>query len=136
MALGPVDRETQFWWCGTTTRKVMFSSGFVWVLCCTTVPILIFPQFRSAEDATAAMAFDGIIFINGPLEIRQPKDYGGPEPIGPSTRVPGIISTNVPDSIHKIFVGALSTYLNEEQVMELLNSLGELVVHSHQGTAG
>ena len=87
---------------------------------------LTLPQFRSAEDATAAMAFDGIIFINGPLKIRRPKDYGGPEFIGPSTHVPGIVSTNVPDSINKIFVGALPAYLNEEQVMELLKSFGEL----------
>lgn len=89
-------------------------------------PHLNIPQFRSAEDATAAMAFDGIIFINGPLKIRRPKDYGGSESIGPSTHVPGIVSTNVPDSINKIFVGALPAYLNEEQVMELLKSFGEL----------
>jgi len=85
-----------------------------------------FVEFRSAEDATAAMAFDGIIFINGPLKIRRPKDYGGSESIGPSTHVPGIVSTNVPDSINKIFVGALPMYLNEEQVMELLKSFGDL----------
>lgn len=85
-----------------------------------------FVEFRSAEDATAAMAFDGIIFINGPLKIRRPKDYGGIESVGPSTHVPGIVSTNVPDSINKIFVGALPAYLNEEQVMELLKSFGEL----------
>ena len=72
------------------------------------------------------MAFDGIIFINGPLKIRRPKDYGGTESVGPSTHVPGVVSTNVPDSINKIFVGALPAYLNEEQVMELLKSFGEL----------
>ncbi|KAL4242435.1 Splicing factor U2AF subunit [Abortiporus biennis] len=85
-----------------------------------------FVEFRSAEDATAAMAFDGIIFINGPLKIRRPKDYGGPDSIGPSMHVPGVVSTNVPDSINKIFVGGLPMYLNEEQVMELLKSFGDL----------
>jgi splicing factor U2AF 65 kDa subunit len=83
-------------------------------------------QFRSAEDATAAMAFDGIIFINGPLKIRRPKDYGGIDMSAPSVHVPGVVSTNVPDSINKVFVGGLPTYLNEEQVMELLKSFGEL----------
>lgn len=84
-------------------------------------------QFRSAEDATAAMAFDGIIFINGPLKIRRPKDYGGVEITAPpSIHVPGVVSTNVPDSINKVFVGGLPTYLNEEQVQELLKSFGEL----------
>ncbi|KZP16641.1 hypothetical protein FIBSPDRAFT_57229 [Athelia psychrophila] len=86
-----------------------------------------FVEFRSAEDATAAMAFDGIIFINGPLKIRRPKDYGGIEmPGSPGVHVPGVVSTNVPDSINKIFVGGLPTYLSEEQVMELLKSFGEL----------
>jgi hypothetical protein len=73
------------------------------------------------------MAFDGIIFINGPLKIRRPKDYGGENIQGsPGVHVPGIVSTNVPDSINKIFVGGLPAYLNEEQVMELLKSFGEL----------
>lgn len=84
------------------------------------------PKFRSAEDATAAMAFDGIIFINGPLKIRRPKDYGGIDMSQPSVHVPGVVSTNVPDSINKIFVGGLPTYLNEGQVMELLQSFGDL----------
>lgn len=89
--------------------------------------VLINLQFRSAEDATAAMAFDGIIFINGPLKIRRPKDYGGGVEMGsPGVHVPGVVSTNVPDSINKVFVGGLPTYLNEENVMELLKSFGEL----------
>lgn len=73
------------------------------------------------------MAFDGIIFQGGPLKIRRPKDYAGPDPVAPSgIHVPGVVSTNVPDSINKIFVGGLPTYLNDEQVMELLKSFGEL----------
>ncbi|EMD38847.1 hypothetical protein CERSUDRAFT_81656 [Gelatoporia subvermispora B] len=85
-----------------------------------------FVEFRSAEDATAAMAFDGIIFLNGPLKIRRPKDYGGPDVLAPMMHVPGVVSTNVPDSANKVFVGGLPMYLNEEQVMELLKSFGEL----------
>lgn len=73
------------------------------------------------------MAFDGIIFINGPLKIRRPKDYGGMDlSASPGVHVPGVVSTNVPDTINKVFVGGLPTYLNEEQVMELLKSFGEL----------
>ncbi|KDR65723.1 hypothetical protein GALMADRAFT_232885 [Galerina marginata CBS 339.88] len=85
-----------------------------------------FVEFRSAEDATAAMALDGIIFINGPLKIRRPKDYGGIDMSSPGVHVPGVVSTNVPDSINKVFVGGLPTYLNEENVMELLKSFGDL----------
>jgi hypothetical protein len=43
-----------------------------------------------------------------------------------SFHVPGVVSTNVPDSANKVFVGGLPSYLNEEQVMELLKSFGEL----------
>ena len=71
------------------------------------------------------MAFDGIIFINGPLKIRRPKDYGGME-MGAPYHVAGAVSTNVPDSEHKIFIGGLPAYINEEQVMDLLKSFGEL----------
>ncbi|KAF8523006.1 hypothetical protein JB92DRAFT_3087536 [Gautieria morchelliformis] len=86
-----------------------------------------FVEFRSAEDATAAIAFDGIMFLSVPLKIRRPKDYAGTDLSAPaSMHVPGVVSTNVPDSINKIFVGGLPTYLNEEQVMELLKSFGEL----------
>ena len=73
------------------------------------------------------MAFDGIMFLNGPLKIRRPKDYGGMEmPASAGFHVPGVVSTNVPDSANKVFVGGLPSYLNEEQVMELLKSFGEL----------
>ena len=73
------------------------------------------------------MLLDGMIFINGPLKIRRPKDYGGMDLSGPTgAHVPGVVSTNVPDSINKIFVGGLPTYLNEEQVQELLTTFGEL----------
>ncbi|KAG8932722.1 hypothetical protein FRC02_000686 [Tulasnella sp. 418] len=85
-----------------------------------------FVEFRSAEDATAAMNFDGIIFQSGPLKIRRPKDYAGPDLTPSGVHVPGVVSTIVPDSPNKIFVGGLPTYLNDEQVMELLKSFGEL----------
>ena len=65
------------------------------------------------------MAFDGIIFIDGPLKIRRPRDYGGPEMIQAIVHIPGVVSTNVPDSINKVFVGGLLAYLQEEQVQEL-----------------
>jgi len=85
-----------------------------------------FVEFRNAEDATAAMAFDGIIFQSGPLKIRRPKDYAGPDVAPSGVHVPGVVSTIVPDSVNKIFVGGLPTYLNDEQVMELLKSFGDL----------
>ena len=83
-------------------------------------------KWQSADDAPATMAFYNIIVVNRPLKVRWPKDYGGPEFVGPGTRIPAIISANVPDSIHRTFIKALPTRPNEERVMEPLENLGEL----------
>lgn len=72
------------------------------------------------------MAFDGIIFQGSPLKIRRPKEYAGPDQPAVSTHIPGVVSTTVPDTPNKIYIGSLPTYLNDEQVMELLKSFGEL----------
>ncbi|EDO48329.1 predicted protein [Nematostella vectensis] len=87
-----------------------------------------FIELRSVEETTQAMAFDGIILQGQALKIRRPKDY---QPIpgmseNASVHVPGVVSTVVPDSPHKIFIGGLPNYLNEDQVKELLSSFGEL----------
>ncbi|CAO1629798.1 unnamed protein product [Parajaminaea phylloscopi] len=86
-----------------------------------------FVEFRCPEEATNAMSFDGVIFQNQALKIRRPKDYVGPD-VGPPPQlhVPGVISTNVPDGPNKIYVGGLPTYLNEDQVVELLKAFGEV----------
>ncbi|KAM0745828.1 hypothetical protein T439DRAFT_350972 [Meredithblackwellia eburnea MCA 4105] len=85
-----------------------------------------FVEFRNGEEASNALGFDGIIYQNSALKIRRPKDYVGPDADGSGTYVPGVVSTNVPDTVNKIFIGGLPSYLNDDQVMELLKSFGEL----------
>ncbi|XP_074647734.1 splicing factor U2AF 50 kDa subunit-like [Tubulanus polymorphus] len=87
-----------------------------------------FLEFRSVDETTQAMAFDGINFQGQSLKIRRPRDY---QPLPgmaeqPSVAVPGVVSTVVPDSQFKIFIGGLPNYLNEDQVKELLMSFGPL----------
>jgi RNA recognition motif. (a.k.a. RRM, RBD, or RNP domain) len=82
-----------------------------------------FVEFRSAEDATAGMQLDGTVFLDGPLRVRRPHDYAGPETL---TSYNTMLPSTVPDSENKIFVGGLPPYLNEDQVVELLKSFGEL----------
>ncbi|KAL1116012.1 hypothetical protein AAG570_005507, partial [Ranatra chinensis] len=91
-----------------------------------------FLEFRSIDETTQAMAFDGINFKGQSLKIRRPHDYQ-PTPgiadgsaLNVSLCVAGVISTVVPDSPHKIFIGGLPNYLNEDQVKELLMSFGQL----------
>ncbi|ESO05012.1 hypothetical protein HELRODRAFT_185543 [Helobdella robusta] len=91
-----------------------------------------FLEFRSAEECTQAMAFDGIIFQGQSLKIRRPRDY---QPLpglteNPSVNVTGqlvgVVSTLVGDTPYKIFIACLPNYLNDDQVKELLTSFGPL----------
>ncbi|ODQ52312.1 hypothetical protein SAICODRAFT_93771 [Saitoella complicata NRRL Y-17804] len=86
-----------------------------------------FLEFRKPEDATLAIAFDGIPFNGQPLTIKRPRDYIIPaESTTRELTALGIISTSVPDSPNKLFIGGLPTYLNDDQVLELLKSFGEI----------
>ncbi|XP_022185119.1 splicing factor U2AF 50 kDa subunit isoform X1 [Nilaparvata lugens] len=90
-----------------------------------------FLEFRSIDETTQAMAFDGINFKGQSLKIRRPHDYQPTPGMSESAAVnipgtAGVISTVVPDSPHKIFIGGLPNYLNEDQVKELLMSFGQL----------
>jgi splicing factor U2AF subunit len=87
-----------------------------------------FVEFRSVEETTNAMAFDGIMLQGQALKIRRPKDYA---PIPGLTdsgvkHIPGVVSTVVPDGPNKVFCGGLPTYLSDDQVKELLCSFGDL----------
>ncbi|KAG1444636.1 hypothetical protein G6F56_010221 [Rhizopus delemar] len=86
-----------------------------------------FVEFQTAEQATSCMSFDGIMFEGQQLKIRRPKDYQAPvEGAEMSLQLPGLVSTNVPDTPNKIFIGGIPVYLNDDQVIELLKSFGEL----------
>ncbi|XP_051570361.1 splicing factor U2AF 65 kDa subunit-like isoform X2 [Myxocyprinus asiaticus] len=87
-----------------------------------------FLEFRSVDETTQAMAFDGIIFQGQSLKIRRPHDYRPLPGISeqPTFHVPGVVSTVVPDSPHKLFIGGLPNYLSDDQVKELLTSFGPL----------
>ncbi|VIO90667.1 U2 auxiliary factor 65 kDa subunit, putative [Brugia malayi] len=83
-----------------------------------------FIEFRSIDETTAGMAFDGINFMGQQLKIRRPRDY---QPMSTSYDLGNMMVSNiVPDSPHKIFIGGLPSYLNAEQVKELLSSFGQL----------
>ncbi|XP_012158820.1 splicing factor U2AF 50 kDa subunit-like [Ceratitis capitata] len=90
-----------------------------------------FLEFRSIDETTQAMAFDGINFKGQSLKIRRPHDYQPMPGMADTPSIkpeapPGIISSVVPDSPHKIFIGGLPNYLSDDQVKELLLSFGQL----------
>lgn len=97
-------------------------------------------EFKNPEDATNAMALDGINMesnsmdtsngdSNGTskgLEIRRPKDYIVPTITDDTQNEAGVLSTLVPDTQNKISITNIPIYLNDEQMTELLQSFGEL----------
>lgn len=88
-----------------------------------------FLEFRSVDECTNALAFDGINFQGQLLKLRRPREYQALPGItseNPSVAVPGIVSTIVADTPNKIFIGCIPNYLNEDQVKELLSSFGQL----------
>uniref|UniRef100_A0AAR2J4N8 RRM domain-containing protein n=1 Tax=Pygocentrus nattereri TaxID=42514 RepID=A0AAR2J4N8_PYGNA len=84
-----------------------------------------FLEFRSVDETTQAMAFDGIIFQGQSLKIRRPHDYRPLPGISeqPAFHVPGVVSTVVPDSPYKLFIGGLPNYLNDDQAVAGLNGM-------------
>ncbi|PSR82282.1 hypothetical protein BD289DRAFT_437800 [Coniella lustricola] len=94
-------------------------------------------EFKTAEDATVALALDGQTMeaddangtANGAsqgLQIRRPKDYIVPAVVDDPNYEPGRISGVVIDTPNKISVANIPPYLTSTQVLELLNSFGEL----------
>jgi splicing factor U2AF subunit len=71
-----------------------------------------------------ALQLDGCEYKGEILKIRRPKDYkpGAQDP----HYVPGQISSVVQDTMFKVFIGGLPTYVSDEQVMDLLKAFGEL----------
>ncbi|XP_059456172.1 splicing factor U2af large subunit B isoform X2 [Corylus avellana] len=96
-----------------------------------------FVEMRSVEEASNAMALDGIIFEGAPVKVRRPSDYNpslaatlGPSQPNPNLNLAAVGLTpgsagglEGPD---RIFVGGLPYYFTEIQIRELLETFGPL----------
>ncbi|KAL5204465.1 hypothetical protein ABZP36_009336 [Zizania latifolia] len=96
-----------------------------------------FVEMRSVEEASNAMALDGIMLEGAPVKVRRPTDYNpslaaalGPSQPNPNLNLAAVGLTpgsagglEGPD---RIFVGGLPYYFTEAQVRELLESFGPL----------
>lgn len=77
-----------------------------------------FVEMRSVDETSKAMGFDSLDFNGQLLKIRRPHDY---QPVGVADEFntsgfSGTVSNIVPDSQHKLFIGALPNHLTEDQV--------------------
>eukprot|EP00854_Cymbomonas_tetramitiformis_P010820 gene10820-12802_t len=96
-----------------------------------------FVEFRTVEEASNAMAFEGVAFAGSPMRIRRPNDYNPSQAalLGPTLPSSGMnmaalgltnVAVSSAGNDHKLFVGGLPYYLDEEQVKELLSNFGTL----------
>ncbi|KAE9620140.1 putative RNA recognition motif domain, U2 snRNP auxilliary factor, large subunit, splicing factor [Lupinus albus] len=96
-----------------------------------------FVEMRSVEEASNAMALDGIIFEGAPVKVRRPTDYNpslaatlGPSQPNPNLNlaavglIPG--SAGGLEGPDRIFVGGVPYYFTENQIRELLETFGPL----------
>jgi hypothetical protein len=83
-------------------------------------------EFRTVEEATAAVAMDGLTFSGSQLHVARPESYQRAVSDAKQQFIPGGVSTNVVDSPFKVFMGSIPTSLSDEQVMELLKAFGDL----------
>ncbi|KAL6526940.1 hypothetical protein OROGR_016030 [Orobanche gracilis] len=96
-----------------------------------------FVEMRSVEEASNAMALDGIIFEGAPVKVRRPSDYNPSlaATLGPSVPNPNLNlaavglspgSSGGLEGPDRVFVGGLPYYFTEAQIRELLESFGPL----------
>ena len=92
----------------------------------------IFLDLRTPEEASEAMGLDGIKLRDHMLKVRRPNNYVPPtsneslmKPAAAASL--GLVSTNVPDSPNKLFVGGLPGQMSEEQVLNVLQNIGPLL---------
>ncbi|KAL2620503.1 hypothetical protein R1flu_000708 [Riccia fluitans] len=97
-----------------------------------------FVEMRTVEEASNAMALDGIIFEGVSVRVRRPSDYNpsmaatlGPSQPSPHLNLAAVgltpgSATGGADGPDRIFVGGLPYYLTEVQIKELLESFGPL----------
>ncbi|XVE75401.1 hypothetical protein DITRI_Ditri12bG0091300 [Diplodiscus trichospermus] len=96
-----------------------------------------FVEMRSVEEASNAMALDGIMFEGAPVKVRRPTDYNpslaatlGPSQPNPNLNLAAVgLSPGSAGGLEgpdRIFAGGLPYYFTEAQVRELLESFGPL----------
>ncbi|XWS75183.1 hypothetical protein CRYUN_Cryun01aG0063400 [Craigia yunnanensis] len=96
-----------------------------------------FVEMRSVEEASNAMALDGIIFEGAPVKVRRPSDYNpslaaalGPSQPNPNLNLAAVgLSPGSAGGLEgpdRIFVGGLPYYFTEAQIRALLESFGSL----------
>lgn len=82
-----------------------------------------FVEFRTPDEANAAMGLDGEDVDGHTLKLKPTKEFIG---IDPALGDGSSFGEERKESPNKLFIGGLPPNLTEEQIMELLKSFGEV----------
>lgn len=88
-----------------------------------------FVEFYNSFDADIAMCMDGMKLNGVQLQIRRPRNFT-PDPNTKKYTIPGLVSSQVPDGPHKIFLGGLPNHLMDAEVQAIAASFGQLEAFS------
>lgn len=88
-----------------------------------------FVEFYNSYDADIAMCMDGMKLNGIQLQIRRPRNFT-PDPNTKKYTIPGLVSSQVPDGPHKIFLGGLPLHLMDQEVQAIAGSFGQLQAFS------
>lgn len=84
-------------------------------------------EFKNTADTTLALAFSGLIEYKGAkLEVSRPKDYIVPLSDDLPAPEPGVIASEVADSPNKILISNILPNVQDEQLIDLLKTFGDL----------
>ncbi|KAK2964758.1 putative Splicing factor U2AF 50 kDa subunit [Blattamonas nauphoetae] len=91
-----------------------------------------FVEFRTAQDATNAMSFNGCVFQNTQLKIGRPKEYVAIEGVDDSSTLPAVKPSPTPgttlslDNPNKLFIANIPNYIPAAQIKTMLEKVGPL----------
>ncbi|KAL6532438.1 hypothetical protein OROGR_014408 [Orobanche gracilis] len=83
-------------------------------------------EFLTPEDASSALALDGMSFSGSNLKLRRPKDYANVTTGLSEKSVFAVdpVSDVVVDSPHKIFIGGISKLISFKMLLEIARAFG------------
>lgn len=84
----------------------------------------VFIDFRTPEEATAAMSLDGIRLREHLLKVRRPNNFTNSNES--SKTAINTVSSIVPDSFNKLHISGLPLQMTEDLILQLMNNIGPL----------
>ncbi|OAF66982.1 U2 snRNP auxiliary factor large subunit [Intoshia linei] len=80
-----------------------------------------FLEFRSVDETSACLVFDGIMYQGQSLKLRRPRDY---QPMPSYGKCQYLEGDSVSANKNKLFISEIPKFINAEQIKDLIESFG------------